>query len=285
MSFLRYICGNFCRDILWLWQIWPLLTHWKDKNALVVLIISIRLISNAPHSLVSMKSGSLGVFDGDVEAVKSVQYTVEKEGFEATVCLDLKQSITNLEGKTVAIKGIAAEESVVERDSVEIGSDNTISVGTSPTLTWNTTEFLIIPDGLILTDSSSATFLYDILTNEFGFNTNQAQIHLQAFRQELENREDLDVTPWKIGFYGRDGNADNGVVHGVDLLDDNEIGSVLGHNSANQLGLVFDRNSQRMKVFVTESGYIEVYQPSNFDTVDFVNWVVEDIQEHITTDI
>ena len=230
-----------------------------------------------------MKSGSVAVAKGDLASIESTTYTVEEQGFEVTLSLDIKHSVTDLSGEVVARQGIAAQQEVTEGTDVEVGDDGSIAVGSIPQLVWNTTEFLISPEGFIITDTGSGQFLYDILKAEFGVEAERASINLRSLQNEFED-QDRSVEPWKVGFYGREANADNGVVHGVDVLNDDRLGNILAGTAMNQLGLVFDRDGFRMKVFVTESGYVEVYQPSDFDTTSFVDWVSEEVIPHVRTE-
>ncbi|WP_226039075.1 hypothetical protein [Natrinema sp. DC36] len=232
-----------------------------------------------------MKSGSIAISNGSVEEIDSCTNTVDKHGFEAIECIDIRESITDLSGNTLAFKGVAAEQYLKDGKSISISEESdSISVIEGADLAWRYTDLLIIPDDILVLGSSSADFVFEIIRSNFGINFERAEIDLQAYRKTVED-EYSDVEPWKIGFYGREGNADNGVIHGNNLLDDSDIGEILSHNATNQIGLNFSRDGKQMKTFVTESGYVDIYQPSDYESGQFVNYLKEDIRPYLRTDL
>lgn len=231
-----------------------------------------------------MNSGVLAIVDGSIEHVEPFIDTVEKEGFDAEQCLEISQEISDLNGNTIAYEGKAAEQFVTEAESVTVRDEsNSISVSQEPQLEWKYTNFLLVPDDLLIIDSSAGRFLFSLLESKFDVNIERAEIHLRAYRESLD-KDRNEVEPWKIGFYGREGNADNGVIHGTDLLGDDTLGNILAHNATNQLGLTYRRDGTQMKTFVSESGYVEVYQPDNYDTSNFVSFIKEEILPHLRTE-
>lgn len=77
------------------------------------------------------------------------------------------------------------------------------------------------------------------------------------------------------------GNAENGVVHGTDLLHDDELSGVLHESNLNQLGLEYPYNGQMLKVNMAESGYFEVYQPSNYESEDYLQFILDEVTHYL----
>lgn len=232
-----------------------------------------------------MQSGILHLMDGDMGKIHSFNRTIDKRGFDAKICLDITQEFTNNAGETIVYQGQAAEEFVTESDSVDVDEEtDSISVSQVPQLNWRHTNFLYTPEGILVIESSSGDFLTTLLKEKFDVGVEKAQIHLSAYQSFLEDTRD-DVEPWKIGFYGHEGNADNGVVHGRDLQGDETLGALLSDNEINQLGLEFKKENARVKLFVAESGYLEIYQPSDIGDDGFIAFIEEDIMPHLRMEL
>lgn len=90
-----------------------------------------------------------------------------------------------------------------------------------------------------------------------------------------------DTALWQAGFYDRLGTAQKGVVYGEDVLDDEDIGDPLRDAQINQLGLEYEYDGDQMKITLTESGYIEVYQPSEFDSGEFATYLQNQIRQYV----
>lgn len=83
-----------------------------------------------------------------------------------------------------------------------------------------------------------------------------------------------------MGFYGHEGPAENGVVHGESVLEDSVFGEALESSKKNQLGLKIDHDGREFKMAITRSGYVEVYQPANLDTAEFAAFVRDEVLPH-----
>lgn len=77
------------------------------------------------------------------------------------------------------------------------------------------------------------------------------------------------------------GNAKNGVVHGTDLLHDDELSAILHESNLNQLGVEYPYDGQMLKINMAESGYFEVYQPSNYESEDYLQFILEEVTHYL----
>ncbi|AZQ14517.1 hypothetical protein DOS48_06545 [Halorubrum sp. PV6] len=66
-------------------------------------------------------------------------------------------------------------------------------------------------------------------------------------------------------------------MYGENVFSDDEIGEVLERSQLNQLGLQFERDGQIIKTTMSESGYVEIYQPSNFESEDYAEFILNDL--------
>lgn len=231
-----------------------------------------------------MNSGSIALAHNSVEEIDSFVDTIDKNGLEATVSVEVRETISDLSGKTLAYAGVAAEQFFDDSEIPRVNEEtNSISLSESNSLTWKYTQFLLIPDKFIIL-GGGGDFALEIFRSQFGIGVDDAGINLRSYLQEL-NDQHQELDSWKVGFYGRESNANNGVLHGNDLLNDGELGGILVDNPPNQLGLTFEKDGKRMKVLATESGYVEVYRPSDFDTVQYVQFIKEDITPHLRTEM
>lgn len=225
-----------------------------------------------------MKSGVLFLVEKDTK-LTSTQTSVtlpETNKFdELTEAIDVRQTINLSSSATDAQKGKIAAERVVQNDNIRINDDG-ISELTTEKKEAMSTDFLYHPGEFFALSNSDGQFAFDVVNRIGETNILSSVIDLDRFiTTKLESK--VDVNPWKIGFYNKQGPADNGVVHGDALLNDNELASVLDVTEKNQLGVDYEYNSQFIRMTAAESGYVEIYRPNDFETSDFCEYISKEI--------
>ena len=224
-----------------------------------------------------MKSGVIASVHGTGD-LNDFYETVEPQAEEFNQleqCVQITEEISLSNGK-VARLGRAAIEDLSDVEDVRI-SDGVIRQYERPEKITLYTDFLFVPDSFVAIASSSGTFAFDLIEQNASVSVEQIEFDLEGYTEQ-----NPDAGPWKVGFYDRIGNAENGVMHGEQLLNDSEIGSVLGTSKKNQVGLEYNHDGHLLKTFVTRSGYVEVYQPSNYSSSDFVGFIESELLPHAT---
>lgn len=186
-------------------------------------------------------------------------------------CIEIRGKMTTDSGLTVQ-HGRAAFEDLADEENVVISDDGTISTRNQSKKVTKYTEFIFVPDEFVVVSNNSGRFLFDILRSHTTNDVQTVYLDLDEFYQLHE-----DGMTWKAGFDARDGRAENGVVHGNNVLADSDIGGVIASSSKNQLGMDYSYQGNSVKVFLARSGYIEVYQPSNYDISDFAQFVSDEV--------
>ena len=221
-----------------------------------------------------MDSGVIAKVETE-QPLEDYQETVplnEEQPFE-----EVRQSIEvrseiELDNNRIAQVGRAAIEDLRENDVSQIQEDGSITTGTKIEKYTKFTNFVYVPGSFLAVENGSGDFLFDVLNTRTDHQIARVDINLNQYANAHE-----EALIWKLGFKDRGGHAENGVVYGEDIIQDTEVGEILGASDKNQLGLVYNFESQKIKPFVTESSYVEVYQPSNFDTKDFIQFIESDI--------
>lgn len=224
----------------------------------------------------SMKGGLIAEIEGDRVELEDHQTVVPVEGEEFDElqhCIQIRNQITLPDGRK-AQAGRAAIEDTTERETVEI-RDGMISAYDRREKTTLYTEFVYLPGRFIAASTSRGSFVFHLIEEQANISANRIQFDLNEFLNDHR-----DAVPWKVGFYGRVGNAENGVVHGSELLRDSDIGDILNSANKNQIGLEYNYSGHLVKMFLTEGGYSEIYQPSNFDTGEFAQFVSDELLEY-----
>ncbi|PSP37904.1 hypothetical protein BRC71_07955 [Halobacteriales archaeon QH_7_65_31] len=220
-----------------------------------------------------MKAGVIGLVDGNFDELESFSETFTQDDTELSRCVEVRQTQVTDSGVPVQT-GRVATQKLDEQETVEI-NDGQISVYETPDVTTLYTEFVSVPGEFVAVSSSSGIFAFDTIGRRTNTNIQRAELDLDSY---AESRP--ESSPWKVGFYGHLGEADNGVVHGTSVLEDSDFGNVLQDAKKNQLGLEFTRDSEVMKITMADSGYVEVYQPSNYDSAEYAEFVVEEVLPH-----
>lgn len=220
-----------------------------------------------------MKRGVIGRIDGGLGRIGSFSLTREEEGFELDAMVDVERVKRTPNGLDITM-GQAAREDVAETESVSLSSGG-ITVSREAAVETAHTEFLAVGDEFAAVGSSEGTFAFDLLAERFGADVSRASVDLDSFWLALE-----DPTPWKVGFYGHDGPVENGVVHGEGVLDDGVFGRAIADLRKNQLGLRVEIRDREYKFLITESGYLELYQPREMAAAGFAEFVADNVLPH-----
>lgn len=220
-----------------------------------------------------MKAAVIGQVDGSFDRVEPVANVVPMNGHELAEQIDVTGVKRTPDGLDIDT-GRAASQTVRDREAVTF-TNGSISLETESEISTQYTEFFAVPGEFVGVASSSGTFLFDLVAERTDTTISRCEFDLDGLVEAFP-----DATPWKVGFYGHEGPADNGVIHGESVLEDSVFGTALESSKKNQLGLKLDRDGTEIKMAVTRSGYVEVYQPSDIDTAEFAAFVREDILPH-----
>lgn len=193
--------------------------------------------------------------------------------------LDIVNTAKTADGREAQI-GQAASEQLSENETIRI-NESGISKYVSEDVTAQYTEFVYLPGSFVAVDSRAGGFAIDLINKYTPVKARPSKIDLEEYLTNLMGEKDESLDTWKIGFYGGHGLADNGVVHGSNLLNDGSMLDILDNNRKNQLGIEYEYNSNLLKIFVTESGYVEVYQPSNFESGKFASFIDSEIKPYL----
>ena len=220
-----------------------------------------------------MKGGMLGLVSGTHERVDSFQTTRQSNEMELRTRVEVSGIQRTPDGVDIT-EGKAAREVINSRETVDMDSLS-LTITDEEKVEREYTNFASINEKLVIVKGRSGRFLFEVLADRYGTPVEQASIDLDALYEA--NR---DAIPWKVGFYGHSDLARNGVIHGKEVLNDSDFGDVLQRAPKNQLGLIFDRPEHEEKVFLTRSGYVEIYQPVSYDTADFVRFLDDVVLPH-----
>ncbi|WP_175417037.1 hypothetical protein [Natrinema pallidum] len=221
-----------------------------------------------------MKSGVIGVVSSDFSDIEPFEGTVSLEGFELTKCIEITDRVELPDGST-AISGRAAEEVITEGEDVQI-RDGSIGTYSTREKDLNYTEFLALPGEIVIVKSSAGTFAFDLIGSQTGTVVERAKFDLESF---VDHHQGDNF--WQMGFYGTGGNADKGVVYGDNVQKDGEVGGVLESSKINQIGLEHLYETEPIKITVTESGYVNVYDPSNYESEEFLRYFKDELLSYV----
>lgn len=223
-----------------------------------------------------MKSGIIGKINGDFGTLDSFEETIQDRGFDVTTCLDVRHGHMDLMNGVIGRSGRVLEQEVTEVEDIQV-VDGTIEIGSKLDTVSSFTEFLVVPDsGFLLVENKEGEFAFDILAEVSNTEIVSAEIDLDEYAS-VRSR----ANPWKCGFYRDSGNAENGIVHGQNVLDDPEMGNVLTQSNKNQLGLEFNYKGMNLKMEATSSGYVRAHRPTNFTSENFLQFIRDDLVNHI----
>jgi hypothetical protein len=220
-----------------------------------------------------MKAGVVGLINGTVDELDSFTTTYTQDGRELKQRVEIKRK-ESPETNLSYIYGEAAREELDTVSNVSIKEDS-IETQEKKNIDTEKTEFLILPNDFIVIGSSSGTFVFDLIGHYTNTLIQRAEIDLEAFEAEREIDE-----IWQAGFYNNAGHAEKGTIYGDGVLDDSDIGNVIIDSKTNQLGLVYAYNDDNIKITATRSGYVEIYDPSDYETGQYLQFIDEEISPY-----
>lgn len=222
-----------------------------------------------------MKAGVLGTFDEEFSRLEPYRGSRSVDDHNLTDQIDVTGVARTASGVDIT-EGVAAREEVATVETTAIEFD-AISLDSKSDVVVKHTDFAVIPGELVVVENSKGLFLYDILERSIGVSSEQVNVSLDGVRSEFP-----DASLWKVGFYGREEGAENGVLHGKELQDDPAVAEHLTSGSLNQLGMRVTIDSEEYNLFITESGYVELYEPRELGTKEFLLFVRTHLQPHFS---
>lgn len=212
--------------------------------------------------------------EGAFKMVDSFADTVEREGRELQRRLEIDR-VFSLPSGGMAFAGRAAAEEFTAETAASIEDDG-ITVTEREGTTTTFTEFVGVPGEFVVVGSSSGTFAFDMIGAETNTSIERATLDLDAFFDSHGG-----ATPWKAGFYGNGDAGMSGVYHADDLRATLDLSSIRRESRLNQVGLSYDYDGSDVKMTAARSGYVEVYQPSDFDADDYLEYLDDEILRHV----
>jgi len=232
-----------------------------------------------------MRAGIIGIPDYDFGPVDSTIETNNVGDETLRACLEVRNTQEDAFGGYTLQTGRAAIEELETEERISI-RENAASVTAREESVTRTkyTEFALVPGEFAAVESGRGAFAFDLIGGETDVaSIKRGEIDLMSFADSFEgDSRPENAQPWQVGFYGNAGGAEKGVVYGDGVFDDRDLGEVLKQCPKNQLGLIIEpEDDEEIQMTATRSGYVEVYQPSNYDALDFSEFVIEYVLPHV----
>jgi len=226
---------------------------------------------------------SLGAADG-ITGVEDEVRTTTYDGpgvDELTAAVNVQEQKTLTGGNSVYV-GKAMRERVAEEDSYHV-EDGVIKERTTvDSLVQDFTRFAAVPasenhDGFMLVSSSSGLFAFGLVSAQNTGRLRTANLRLGSFYRDREDTFTPTTSGGAIGGF----KAQKMTAWGDDVLDDENVGDLLDDpvrtNLLNQLAgeYIYEVAGTGIpfKVNMANSGYVEVWDPSDLTTPQFIKWV------------
>lgn len=224
-----------------------------------------------------MKAGVIGKIksgNNDLEGfTTSIEVQEERFG-QLTQSIQVTGDVRLPDGRTAQTARAAIEDLGKEENS-EISDDGEIRTYEDTQKIVKTTDLLFVPGSFVAVNSSSGRFAFQLITENTSASVERLEFDIDSYVEK-----NPEANPWKVGFHEYVGNANNGVIHGEQLLTDPEISEILTSAPKNQIGFEYEYNGNSVKNFVTESGYAQIYQPTDFNTGSFAKFVEQELMPH-----
>lgn len=221
-----------------------------------------------------MKSGIVGFVHGDFGRIEDETTAIEDGGTTLLRRIEVDETLTLESGREVQIGSVAKDEKV-RRQKTQITDEGIVREETNEIET-DYAPFAAIPGEVIILGTGAGTFGFDLIGRQVEALIERADIDLDRFVADYE-----DGSFWQYGFYNTGLNAENGVFYGAELDEDNTAQTFINSASANQIGLDILYGDKPVKLTMAESGYVEVYQPSDWETPEYVEFIADVVLPYV----
>jgi|GEM_PF-6350261 len=223
-----------------------------------------------------MNSGMLALLSSETDKIESdvIESRLPDDSpFDTlTTTLRVDEELT-LDGGVSAFVGRVGQERVERIEATNITEDGQITTNKTPEKIIRTTQFVLVPDEFVIVENSAGEFLFPLLNEETPHAAFPAEISVDGFTEDHP-----DAEYWKVGFKDRGDGAENGVLHGDAVFDDSDFGNTVVNSAKNQLGVQFDYDGQLLKLFLTESGYINHY--GSDESEEFAELILNELLQY-----
>lgn len=221
-----------------------------------------------------MKSGIIGFVHGDFGKIRDETTVIEDGTTELLRRIEVTETLTLESGREVQIGSVAKEEKI-KRQKTQITDRGIVRQETSEIET-DYAPFAAIPGQVVILGTGAGTFGFDLIGRQVEALIERAEIDLDDFVADYE-----DESIWQYGFYNTGLNAETGVFYGTEVGNDNTAQTFMNSASANQIGLDILYGDKPVKLTMAESGYVEVYQPGDWGTPEYVEFVADVVLPYI----
>lgn len=226
-----------------------------------------------------MKKGAIGRVIGDYDSIDTEEFplTEHRRGETLRKSLRVGAAKTDFAGNAV-VEGQAAHQDDATVKRVDIDDDGRIVEREEEIeKITETAEFLSISGEYVVAQSTQDDWLFPLVGTATDTTIKEAQIDMDGL---IEANPEAHY--WMAGIYNRPGDVESSEGFGEgDVFEDEEFGEEYRKSDKNRIGMEFEFEDRDMKIIVTESGYVQVYRPSDFTSLEFKRLIDEVIWPHV----
>lgn len=228
-----------------------------------------------------MKKGAIAKCIGDFESIDTSDYPLTETRLGETLrrTLNVDGAQTDFQGNAAIVgRGARQDARTVKRLDIS-ESGELVQQNDDVEVTTEAGEFMVSAGEYIVAESTKKTFLHTLVAAATDTESKRYDVDIDGLIDAHP-----DATYWMGGIYDKDGDADTSDAYGDgDIFEDEDFGEVFRNSKKNRIGMMFEFETQTVKMLVTESGYVEVYRPSDFDTLQFKRLIDEVLMPHLVT--
>lgn len=223
--------------------------------------------------VIAMQRGIIGCAEGAFSRVEPMRKARFEDSEELIDQIDVTSVKRTPDGLDIN-QGVAASQKITDTMDVTLNGGGIESRETTELVT-RYTEFLAVPDEFVAVDSKTGRFLFELLSQDTETEFSRATVDLQGVLDD-----ELHDSVWKVGYFDPDDPSRNGVVHGEEVLRSGEYDDQLASTEPNQLGMTLTVDGENYKVFLTQSGYLDIYRPRDLEPEEFASFIQEVVLPH-----
>ncbi|WP_042663876.1 hypothetical protein [Haloferax sp. ATB1] len=226
-----------------------------------------------------MKRGYVAVATADFDRIDTSTFPRQsiEDGVELLRILELYSTYQETLASTAPLRGRAAVQSLDGSKLLDISPDQgIIEAEQTREKVTDTAEFMCLPGEFAVAQDTNSEFVFDLLEEATGVVFKPVTIQTQSLRDTYPDARipGGDFQNTDGGFTGSAHSPDN------NIEQSDKIGEVFEESDKTTLRILVPHNGQTIKLFVTQSGYVQVDKPATFTPQQFAGLIADVVLPH-----
>lgn len=217
----------------------------------------------------SWVSGTVGLIEDKFNKLSDDHVTVPLGEKELDRYIDVKEETMNLSGGVLAQSGLIAGQGMLSKETVNVRSSGSVSIGSTRELGWIWSKFWVVPGRFVVIENTKNDLAFDVISESKDIDVSNARFNMSKIISDFPGQ-------WMGGFQDRPDRVRAGTLFGEEIEEDVEMGDAFLRADKNQIGPKIEYQGEEVKVRITKDGLVQVVSPGNWRREKYLS-LIDDV--------